>query len=63
MAHRKPEVALKRYEQGRLSKSRAAEVAGLSLWEFTELLEQRGTLQDYSVEEAKHERQHMLSEA
>jgi predicted HTH domain antitoxin len=63
IARRKQEVALKLYEQGQASKSRAAEMAGLSLWEFTEVVEQRGVRWDYSLEEAKQELQRMLSEA
>ncbi len=63
IAQRKQEVALKLYEQGQASKSRAAEIAGLSLWEFTALVEQRGVRWDYSLEEAKQELQRVLSEA
>lgn len=62
IARRKQEVALKRYEQGHISKSRAAEIAGLSLWEFTELVDRRGARWDYSLEEAKHELQRVLSD-
>jgi predicted HTH domain antitoxin len=61
IARRKQEVALKLYEEGQVSKSRAAEIAGLSLWEFTELVERRGVRWDYSLEEAKQELQHLLS--
>lgn len=63
VARRKQEVALKLYEEGQVSKSRAAEIAGLSLWEFTELVERRGMRWGYSLEEAKHELQHVLSKA
>jgi predicted HTH domain antitoxin len=63
IARRKQEVALKLYEQGQASKSRAAEMAGLSLWEFTEVVEQRGVRWDYNLEEAKQELQRMLSGA
>lgn len=63
IARRKQEVALKLYEQGQASKSRAAEIAGLSLWEFTALVEQRGARWDYSLEEAKQELQRVLSGA
>ena len=59
---RKQEVALKLYEQGQASKSRAAEIASLSLWEFTELVEQRGVRWDYGLEEAKQELQRVLAE-
>jgi len=62
IARRKQEVALKLYEQGQASKSRAAEMAGLSLWEFMEVVEQRGSRWDYSLEEAKQELQRLLSE-
>ena len=62
MARRKQEVALKLYEQGQASKSRAAEIASLSLWEFTELVEQRGVRWDYGLEEAKQELQRVLAE-
>lgn len=61
IARRKQEVALKFYEQGQVSKSRAAEIAGLSLWEFTELVEQRGARWDYDLKEAKQELQRLLS--
>jgi predicted HTH domain antitoxin len=63
IARRKQEVALKLYEQSQVSKSRAAEIAGLSLWEFTDLVAQRGTRWGYSLEEAKQELQHVLSGA
>ena len=62
IARRKQEVALKLYDQGKISKSRAAEIAGLSLWEFSDVVTQRGTRWDYSVEEAKQELQRVLSE-
>ncbi|MGE0826476.1 MAG: UPF0175 family protein [Candidatus Binatia bacterium] len=62
IARRKQEVALKLYEQRQVSKGRAAEIAGLSLWEFTDLVTQRGTRWDYSVEDAKQELRRVLSE-
>jgi predicted HTH domain antitoxin len=61
IARRKREVALKLYEQGQVSKSRAAEIAGLSLWEFTDVVAQRGTRWDYSLDDAKQELQRVLS--
>jgi len=63
IGRRKQEVALKLYEQGQVSKSRAAEMAGLSLWEFTEFVEQRGTRWEYGLDETKQELQRVLSEA
>ena len=38
-----------------MTKTRAAEIAGLSVWEIVDLVEQRGLRWDYSVEEAKKE--------
>ena len=62
IARRKQEVALKLHEQGQVTKSRAAEIAGLSLWEFTELVQKQGARWDYSLEDAKQELQRILSE-
>lgn len=61
IARRKQERAFKLYEQGQVSKSRAAEMAGLSLWEFMEVVEHRGVRWNYSLEEAKQELQRVLS--
>ena len=61
IVRRKQEVALKLYDQGQVSKSRAAEIAGLSLWEFTDVVAHRGTRWDYSLEDAKQELQRVLS--
>jgi len=61
IARRKQEVALKLYEQGHVSKSRAAEIAELSLWEFTDVVAQRGTRWDYRLQDAKQELQRVLS--
>jgi predicted HTH domain antitoxin len=63
IARRKQEAALKLYEQGQVSKSRAAEIADLSLWEFTEVVDQRGARWNYNLEEAKQELQRALSDA
>jgi len=38
-------------------------MAGLSLWEFTEVVEQRGARWEYSLEDAKQELQRVLSNA
>ena len=55
VAKRKQERALRLYAEGKVSKSRAAELAGLSLWELMDLIEQQGARWDYSLEEAKTE--------
>jgi predicted HTH domain antitoxin len=49
------EVALHMYSERRVSKSRAAELAGLPLWELTEIVAQKGQRWDYDIEEAKQE--------
>jgi predicted HTH domain antitoxin len=63
IARRKQEVALKLYDQGQVSKSRAAELAGLSLWEFTDVVTQRSSRWEYSVEDAKQELHRVLAGA
>jgi predicted HTH domain antitoxin len=55
VARRKQERALQLYAEGKVGKSRAAELAGLSLWELMELVEQQGVRWDYSLAEAKAE--------
>lgn len=52
---RQQELALKLYEQGQASTSRAAEIAGLSVWEFIELVEHDGVRWGCSLEEAEQE--------
>jgi predicted HTH domain antitoxin len=55
IARRKQERALRLYAEGKISKSRAAELAGITVWEMMELIAQRGIRWEYSVEEAKAE--------
>lgn len=55
VTRRRQELALRLYGEGKVSKSRAAELAGLSLWELTEIVAQKGLRWDYDVEEAKSE--------
>jgi len=60
VARRKQELALRLYTEGKVTKARAAELAGLSLWEMIKLVEQQGIRWDYSLEEAKAEIQEVL---
>ena len=55
VARRKQELALRLYAEGKITKSKAAEVAGISLWDMMALVEQRGVRWEYSLEEAKAE--------
>ncbi|MFQ6016190.1 MAG: UPF0175 family protein [Anaerolineae bacterium] len=46
------EYALKLYQEGRISKARAAEMAGVSLYEVMDAIRQRGLQAQYTLEEA-----------
>jgi predicted HTH domain antitoxin len=52
---RKQELAVRLYCEGKVSKAKAAEIAGVSLWEMVDLISHRGTRWEYSLEEAKEE--------
>lgn len=47
----KVEIAVHLYEQGRLSVGKARELAGMSLWEFRQLLASRRISPHYDVED------------
>jgi predicted HTH domain antitoxin len=47
----KVEMAIHLYEQGRLSIGKARELAGMTLWEFRQLLASRGIPPHYDVED------------
>ncbi len=55
VAQRKQTLALKLHAEGKVTKTRAAEIAGLSVWEIVDLVEKHGLRWDYSVEDAKEE--------
>lgn len=63
VTRRKQELALKLYVEGKVTKAKAAEIAGLSLWEMTDLVEQRGVRWDYDLAEAKAEIAAVLRQA
>jgi predicted HTH domain antitoxin len=52
IAQRKRELALRLYREGKASKSRAAEIAGISLWELADLAAQAELPAPYTLEEA-----------
>ena len=52
VAHRKQALALQLYREGKVSRSRAAEIAGVSLWEMMDLLDRAEVKADYSLREA-----------
>ena len=63
VARRKQELALRLYAEGKVTKTKAAEIAGISLWEMMALVEQRGVRWEYSLEEAKVELTEVLKHA
>lgn len=42
IAEKRKQVALERYSGGRVSLGKAAQIAGVSFWDFLELLQSRG---------------------
>ena len=63
VARRKQELALKLCIEGKVTKARAAEIAGFSLWEMMDLVERQGMRWDYNLEEAKAEIKEAIKEA
>jgi len=55
VAELKRTQALKLYGQGKVSKSKAAEMAGITLWEMMDLIEREGIPSDYTLEHAVDE--------
>lgn len=47
--------AVNKYQKGEVSIGRAAEIAEVSLWEFTEILEERGVELNYSEEDLEQD--------
>jgi predicted HTH domain antitoxin len=52
IASRKQKLALRLYREGKVNKSRAAEIAGISLWEMMDLIDQAALPASYTLEEA-----------
>ena len=49
------ELAIALYRQGQLPTGRAAEIAGLSQWEFEDILRQREVPMPYSLADLEHD--------
>ena len=47
--------ALRLHEQGHITRERAAEIAGVSIYDVLDALRQRGTLAQYSLEELRED--------
>lgn len=63
LARRKRDLALRLYREGQVSKSRAAEVAGVSLWEMIDWIEQAEIPSGYTLAEAMEELRQLMTEA
>ena len=59
---RKQDLALRLYREGKVSKSRAAELAGLSLWEVMDLIDQAGVPAPYTVQDAVEEVRRLVAQ-
>lgn len=61
IAHRKQEHALALYVEGKVSRSKAAEIAGISLWEMMDLIAQRRIPSNYTISDAIAEVKRLLA--
>lgn len=52
LARRKRALALRLYREGKVTKSRAAEIAGISLWEMMDAIDQAAVPSPYTLHEA-----------
>jgi predicted HTH domain antitoxin len=63
IAERKSQLALRLYESGKVTKSRAAEIAGVTLWEWHDLLDQTHARDALSAAEVLTEVRRIVAEA
>ncbi len=49
------EQSIKQYSEGRISLEKAAEIAGVSIWKFLDVLKERKTPIRYDLEDIKNE--------
>jgi predicted HTH domain antitoxin len=63
LARRKRDLALRLYREGQVSKSQAAEVAGVSLWEISDWIERVEIPSGYMLAEAMEELKQLMAEA
>lgn len=62
LAHRRHATALRLYSEGKVSKSRAAEIAGISLWEMMDMIDQAILPSAYTLQEAVEEVRRLVSQ-
>jgi predicted HTH domain antitoxin len=62
VARRKQERALALYAEGKVTKSKAAEIAGISLWEMMEIVRERRIPSGYTLTEALNEVRRLLGQ-
>ena len=62
IAHRKRALAVRLYREGKASKSRAAEIAGISLWEMMDLIDQASLSSTYTLQEAVEEVRRLVAQ-
>ena len=55
--------AIQLYQEGRVTKARAAEMAGISLYDMMDILRERAIPMRYSLDEALEDMKAMLNEA
>jgi predicted HTH domain antitoxin len=63
IAARKRILALHLYREGKVSKSRAAEIAGISLWEMMDLINEEEAPVGYTLQEAVQEVRRLVAQA
>jgi predicted HTH domain antitoxin len=63
VAERKRTHALELYRQGRASKSKAAEIAGISVWELMDLIAQEETPNPHSLQDAVDEVRRLVAQS
>ena len=59
---RKQALALRLYREGKVSKSRAAQIAGVSLWEMMELIDQARQSHPYTLQEAVEDMRRIVAQ-
>lgn len=62
LAQQKRAVALRLYREGQASKSRAAEIAGISLWEMLDIIDQAAVPNPYTLQEAVEEVRRLIQQ-
>jgi len=63
IAGRKQDAALRLYTEGKVSKARAAELAGVSLWEMMAAIDAAAVPSGYSLQEAVEDVRRLIAQA